>query len=101
LKRRKEFANNATIMKKLLYFEQDSSRIRPIVVALSKHFEVSVAGDLLELAATLRQKEPRILLFGLASLPGAFSIHILDRIEQIMLNLREEKPAPRSALLSL
>lgn len=98
MKRCKEFANNATIMKKLLYFEQDSSRIRPIVVALSKHFEVSVAGDLLELAATLRQKEPRILLFGLASLPGAFSIHILDRIKQIMLNLHKEKLAPRSAL---
>jgi len=85
-------------MKKLLYFEQDSSRIRTIVIALSKYFEVSVAGDLLEVAATLRQKEPRILLFGLVSFPGAFSKQTLIRIKQIMMNLREENPVPRHVL---
>lgn len=98
MKRPLNFVNNASNMKKLLYFDQDFPRIRPTVVALSKYFEVSVAGDLLELAATLRKEEPRILLFGLASLPAARGIHLLDHMQHIMLKLREEKPAPYHAL---
>jgi len=80
-------------MQKLLYCDQDSSRIRAVAVALSKLFEVSIAGNLLELGAIMEAQKPAIALFGFASQDHAFNACHLNCIYRSILSARSEEEA--------
>lgn len=69
-------------MKKLLYYDQDSARIRTMSKDLSKQFEVFIASDLLELAGIMKDKNPTVLLLGFASNDDAFNIRHLECIRR-------------------
>ncbi len=89
-------------MKKLLYYDQDSSRIRAGTIALSKLFEVSIAGNLLELAAIMKEQKPEILLLGFASHDYTFNAYHLDCIHRSILSARtgdEEDCSPLSIFI--
>jgi len=62
-------------MVKLLYYDQDSNRIRAVAGALNKLFEVSIAGTLLEVGLILKEQRPTIALFGFASQDYAFNAY--------------------------
>jgi len=85
-------------MKKLLYYDQDSTRIRPVAMALSKRFEVSIAGDLLELGAIMKGQKPAILLLGFASHDQTFNAYHLDCIRRSILSARTGSQKIRSPL---
>lgn len=54
-------------MKNILYYDVNPRRIRSIAAALQRRFDISVAGNLLELAALYRDLQPCALLFGLSA----------------------------------
>jgi len=70
-------------MKRLIYFDKDSSRIRTIVRLFSKYFDISVAGDLLELSVMIERLKPEILVAGLTSSDSAFNARQKESIKRI------------------
>ncbi len=104
LKQSPESVTHNPIMKKLLYYVQDSRRIRVLAVALSKRFEVSIAGDLLELAAIMKEHKPAILLIGFASHDRAFNAYHLECVHRSILSAKignQERSPPLSVFIIL
>lgn len=78
-------------MEKLVYYDQDSSRIRAVAGVLSKLFEVSIAGNLLEFGIIMKEQRPAIALFGFASQDYAFNAYHLNCIYRSILSARLEE----------
>jgi len=71
-------------MTKLLYYDQDSRRIRAMTHALLEQFDVSVASNLLELALLLKEQQPSIVLLGFVTRDTYFNIAHLDGIRRVI-----------------
>ncbi|HNT59319.1 MAG TPA: sigma 54-interacting transcriptional regulator [Rectinema sp.] len=71
-------------MKRLIYFDQDFRRIRPIIRLFSKYFDISVAGDLLELSIMIQRQKPEILIVGLISSDSDFNARQKEIMKKIV-----------------
>ncbi len=69
-----------------------------MVTALSEQFEVSIAGDLLELTTTMKAQHPAILLLGFASHDDAFNAHHLECMYRSILSAKIENQSTSSRL---